>query len=767
MSKITRFRAFRRRLAGVAVVALLVGGAQAGVQEAASASPARTAAVPAAVAAARTASVPGADAGKATRAAAAARALATARRSGHRTEIAADRTDFSQTFANPTGLFTTVASVLPRWIKRGSSWAAADATLVRTASGSLAPKAALGGLTLSDGGGRVLATARSGSRRLSVTWPGVLPVPEVSGARATYRGVFPGVDLVVTASVTGGFAETLVIGNKAAAADPQLKALTLGVSASAGLAAHARGSGSVAVETTSGKPVFFSASPAAWNSAVRGSGLGGPGPGARAVPVPARYLAGLVRLGVPASLLSGPASSFPVYVDPSYSQVSVASAYGEIQSGYPNAAELDGTYDGDVSVGYDGGGIDRGEYVLPLTAAPDSSAVTIVSATMTAEAVKTFTSASTSHTVNAYYVSQYGTASTWNNPPSVLAGPTGQTFTTTSTAPDQNVSWNVTGFLQSAYNSSASQMSVQLNNSDETDSGPFVEFGPNPTLSYTYTQPAPSVPLGTGPVPNATFLSFAVSDRASLRVNVGSGNALFTTSDLTLPEMSGSLTLGADYNSLLAGTVMNTGADLNGWRQRQGADVRLYLGAGTGGTITLLGPDGTAGAFTAPAGSGTVYGSPAIFHATLTTTITSPCTGSSYQLTWHATGQVMCFNSAGLLTSQDDRNGNATGFSYNGGGQETQVAYTPKGAAGPTETVTVTWTGAYLTGLSESGGTAGTKTVTYGINGSGDLTSVQQADGTTLTLGYDGSHHLTSIQNGAGATTSLVYDSSGQVTSVT
>ena len=44
-----------------------------------------------------------------------------------------------------------------------------------------------------------------------------------------------------------------------------------------------------------------------------------------------------------------------------------------------------------------------------------------------------------------------------------------------------------------------------------------------------------SVPVGTGPVPSATFLNFPVSDRVSLQVNVGSGDALLTTSDMTLP----------------------------------------------------------------------------------------------------------------------------------------------------------------------------------------------------------------------------------------
>jgi RHS repeat-associated protein len=746
---------------------VLAAGLQGVVQQAASASPGGGATAVAASSPAAAPSGPAADAGMATRGAAAVRALSAARRSGHRTEILADRTEFSQTFANPGGTFTTVTSVLPRQVKRGSSWVTADASLVSTADGSWAPRAALGGLTLSGGGGRVLATARSSDRWLSVTWPQALPAPRVSGARATYADVFPGVDLLVTAGLTGGFTETLVIHDKSAAADPQLRGLTLGVSASAGLTAHNRGKGSITEETASGQPVFFSPSPVGWDSGSAGSGAAsaaGPGPGGRTVPVPAAYSSGSVRLSVPASLLSGPASSFPVYVDPAYSQTPAWENYGEVQSAYPDAAELDSTYDGNVSVGYDGGGIDRGEYVFGLPPAPDSAAVTIQSATMTGTAVSTFTPASTSHTINASYVSQYSSSSTWNNPPSVLAGPSAQTFTTASTTPDQNVSWNVASWLQTAYSDSAFQMSVQLANSDETDSGPFVEFGPDPTLSFTYTQPAPSVPVGTGPVSNATFLSFPVSDKVSLQVDVGSGNALLTTSDLTLPEAGSSLTLGNAYNSLLVDSAVNEGADRNGWRQREGADVRLYLGSD--GTITFLGEDGTAGTFTAPSGSGTTYGSPAVFHATLSSAPGSACSGSAYQLTWHQTGEVMCFNGTGLLTSQADRNGNTTAYSYNGSGQETQVAYTPEGESSPVETVAVSYTGSYLTGLSESGGSTGTKTVSYGISSSGDLTSVQQPGGTTITLGYDGSHDLTSIENGNGTTTQLTYNSADQVTSV-
>lgn len=277
---------------------------------------------------------------------------------------------------------------------------------------------------------------------------------------------------------------------------------------------------------------------------------------------------------------------------------------------------------------------------------------------------------------------------------------------------------------------------------------------------------APSIPAGTGPIPSGTFLSFSISDKVSLRVNVGSGDALLTTSDITIPEIGSQLTLGTSYNSLLVGSGVPQGAEGYGWRQREGVDVQLYP-ASSDGSVTLVGEDGTAGKFT-PA-TGNTYNSPAVFHASL---LSSPsggaCSGSAYSLTWDQTGEVMCFNSSGLITSEVDRNGNTTAYSYCGCGQESKITYTPHGASSATRTVTASYTGSYLTGLSESGGSAGTKNITYNVNAStGNLTSLTQADGSQIQFGYDSSHDLTSIENYAGNTTSLQYNSAHQVTSVT
>jgi YD repeat-containing protein len=165
--------------------------------------------------------------------------------------------------------------------------------------------------------------------------------------------------------------------------------------------------------------------------------------------------------------------------------------------------------------------------------------------------------------------------------------------------------------------------------------------------------------------------------------------------------------------------------------------------------VTYLGEDGTAGKFTGAAGG---FTSPAQFHVTLTKSAAGTCGGTGYTMTWHQTGRVMCFTSAGLLTSAADRNGNTTKVSYNGSNQETQVAFTPHGAPAATRTVTATYTGSYLTGLSQSGGGL-SRSVSYSVNTSGDLGSLTQADNTKITFGYDSSHNLTSVTSGASAQT--------------
>ena len=69
-------------------------------------------------------------------------AAADARRQKSRVEMLPDRTDYSQTFANPNGTMTYDGSLAPEWVRQGSSWVRPDASLVQAADGSWSPAAA-------------------------------------------------------------------------------------------------------------------------------------------------------------------------------------------------------------------------------------------------------------------------------------------------------------------------------------------------------------------------------------------------------------------------------------------------------------------------------------------------------------------------------------------------------------------------------------------------------------------------------------------------
>jgi RHS repeat-associated protein len=428
-------------------------------------------------------------------------AVLAARRQGSAVEVLPDRTDYSQVFANPDGTMTYDASWSPTWVRQGASWVRPDASLVQAADGSWSPAAAAAGLTLSGGGGTTLATVVSGGQSLSVSWPSALPPPTVSGATATYAGVFPGVNLVVTATTDGGFDETLVIQNQAAAGDSQLADLELGVSASSGLARTTTADGAVQWGTAAGGTVFSSSSPLAWDSAAGGSAAAGPGAGAQVAAAPATYSGSKVRLTVPQALLSGPASSFPVYVDPSYSVTSTELTHGMASSAYPTGFFWNTPPP--MGVGNNSNYLIQRSYYR-MTIPSQLTGSTILSATFNGTVTGASTSASTSHTVTLHSSGPISSATTWDNQPSWGAS-TPTTFTTASTTPNKAVSWNVESMVQSAVNGGETNWTVALTNASETSSTYWVSFSDDPTISITYDHPpaAPSA-LATSPLSYGT-----------------------------------------------------------------------------------------------------------------------------------------------------------------------------------------------------------------------------------------------------------------------
>ncbi|MFC4912943.1 RHS repeat domain-containing protein [Actinomadura gamaensis] len=270
------------------------------------------------------------------------------------------------------------------------------------------------------------------------------------------------------------------------------------------------------------------------------------------------------------------------------------------------------------------------------------------------------------------------------------------------------------------------------------------------------TVAAASVPVGIGPARSATFLTFSLADYLQLKVNVGSGNAMVRSTDMSLPGIGGNVTVGASYNSLLHAADVSTGVISPGWRTRLGEDVRLYKNSDN--SVTYTGPDGISGVFTT---SGSGYTTPKEFKGDL-----SSQSGGGWKYLDHGSGRQSYFDSGGLPTKVVDRNGNTTDYTYSGG-HISAITYKPKGETTGRQIKVGMYTGDRITSYTESGGDDGQRIVVYSYDTSNRLSQIQQAAGEVTKFGYDSAGNLSSITNGKGAVTNLTYDGDHRVQAVT
>lgn len=199
-------------------------------------------------------------------------ALAEAKESGQRVEVAGERSERATVFANPDGATFTLedSSVPVRVAKPGGGWEAPDATLERRSDGSVGPRAAAAQISFSGGvEGAPMARIAKGANSLEFTWPGALPVPELNGPTAVYREVLPGVDLRVTATVES-FQHILVVKTPEAAANKQLGKLSFGLKTT-GLELREGAAGNLTAVDDDGQTVFKAPPARMWDSAGKSS----------------------------------------------------------------------------------------------------------------------------------------------------------------------------------------------------------------------------------------------------------------------------------------------------------------------------------------------------------------------------------------------------------------------------------------------------------------------------------------------------------------
>jgi hypothetical protein len=238
-------------------------------------------------------------------------AVATARRTQRPVEVTDQTTERSQVFADPDGRLHLVATREPTRVRKHGAWTAIDTTLRVGPDGTVAPAATLQDVAFSSGGRGPLVTVRDGARRIALSWPGALPAPTLTGDTATYAGVLPGVDLKMIASDTS-YREVLVVHDAAAARNPALRTLHLGVTTQ-GVTLAGQPNGSLVATDPSGAEVFHGSPPVMWDSSRGGNARASGGAVKRiGVGLHGREL----DLTPPAAALVGPGVTYPVYVDP-------------------------------------------------------------------------------------------------------------------------------------------------------------------------------------------------------------------------------------------------------------------------------------------------------------------------------------------------------------------------------------------------------------------------------------------------------------------
>ena len=126
-----------------------------------------------------------------------------ARSLGQAVEALSLRTERSSVFVTPSGSHSAKLYGGPVRVEEGGRWRPLDVRLQHQ-GGKVRPRAAAADVAFSDGADRSLARLAGERGSLELTWKGgPLPEPELTGAKASYGDVEPGVDVAVEARPQG------------------------------------------------------------------------------------------------------------------------------------------------------------------------------------------------------------------------------------------------------------------------------------------------------------------------------------------------------------------------------------------------------------------------------------------------------------------------------------------------------------------------------------------------------------------------------------
>ncbi|MGW9131971.1 LamG domain-containing protein [Streptomyces sp. NPDC055681] len=306
-------------------------------------------------------------------------ALAEAKRTGKKVEVASARGESRDVFATPEGQLEAREYLRPVRTRADGKWVAIDATLAANGGGMVEPKATSVGLAFSDGGVGPLVRLERAGRKLEFTWPGQVPKPMLQGDTAMYADILPDVDLRLGAQADG-FTQLLVVKSVEAAKSSELAELRMRLAAVGMTVKETSEGGLVAVDKGADSPVFEAATPMMWDSSTGGGAAarsmpadGGaaskPAPETRATTQdePAAGASGqLAPVGVDVAssgeelvltpdqdVLAGPDTVYPVFIDPQWYSPK-ATAWTMASKYWASSPQWKFNGDSDAGLGYCG-----------------------------------------------------------------------------------------------------------------------------------------------------------------------------------------------------------------------------------------------------------------------------------------------------------------------------------------------------------------------------------------------------------------------------
>ncbi|MGY0234097.1 discoidin domain-containing protein [Longispora urticae] len=422
-----------------------------------------------------------------------------------------------ETYANPDSTITLSHRSRPVRVRRGSDWVPVDPTLRFGADGSVAPAAVPMDLKFSGGGDAPLLRAVVDGQELALGSPvGTLPTPQIAGATATYADVLPGIDLKVTASVDG-FSEVLIVKDRSAAQNPNLKTLRFATTTK-GVTARQLSGRPVEFVNVKGEAVFTSSAAEMWDAellrsqesrtqaAPKARSAAGAEPatpaGKRAVMV-TKAVSGGVEVVPDAAMLADPSTTFPVTIDPSWTLGKhgwfLLDSTDTRMNFSPNDYAQTGTWNG-------GANKRRSFWNIDLGGSGVGTYRQISSAHFKAYEVWSFNC--DPKRVSLYRTPWLTGQESWSKPPANTYGigdkneshgwsPGG--IGGASSCPAGTVDWDVTSALQDTQDSGGTTISFGMAAGSEADNTYWKKFDPNISLDITFNARPKVTALSTSP----------------------------------------------------------------------------------------------------------------------------------------------------------------------------------------------------------------------------------------------------------------------------